>query len=91
MTCDKCKKKDVKGHYRHFSGEGFLCSLCTPIEKFTYDPKLSQKVYLKGYGYTSQARLNEMERRVIIPHETGYYVGRRNENGTISEKRPRYI
>ena len=48
-----------------------------------------------GSGYkTTKARLDELERRVILPYkgeEKGdYFVGRRNEKGGISEKEPEY-
>lgn len=45
-------------------------------------------------GNVSKKRVAEMERRVILPHEKpggGYYVGRRMENGKVSEhKQPEY-
>lgn len=48
-----------------------------------------------GDGYkTTRARLDELERRKIIPNSVTkdgeYQVGRRMENGTIAEKEPDY-
>lgn len=95
MKCDKCKQKDSKGIYHHVSGEGFFCTNCLPYKELSLNElaHLNQKVYLKDYGWTTQSRLNEMERRVILPYEkgrTGYYVGRRGENGKIQEREPNY-
>ena len=94
MKCDKCKKKDRKGNYIHFSKEGFLCSECSPYKEISLNDIKFEKVFLKDYGWTTRSRLNELERRVILPYEKkgskGYYVGRMGENGKIQEREPNY-
>ena len=52
---------------------------------------LVETFYLKDYGKVSKKRIEEMRRRVIVPHaedsDGNYVVGRRGENGRIQEGR----
>ena len=96
MNCDQCKNQDKKGRLRHYTGMGFLCSECEPyveIKKGSYS--FQEKVYLKNYGMVSKARIDELNRRKILPikrndGKSEYYLGRIGENGKIQEKHPNY-
>ncbi len=76
--CDSCYETKVKPYNDAYEGN------IVPINK----------TYVKGYGHVEDSRLREMERRVILPESAsdgGYYLGRRMENGKISEnKQPTY-
>lgn len=86
-VCNKVPKTQIK--------EGkYCCDNCQP-------PRLMwggylQTQYIKGYGKELKSRVDELKRRVILPvtpekgSDDDYYVGRRNENGTVSEKEPDY-
>ena len=72
-----------------------LCAVCLwDREKKEKSAVSVQKIFIKGYGQVSKARVGELERRVMLPYDKpggGYYVGRRMENGKISEnKQPDY-
>lgn len=89
--CISCFKKIKSGSY---------CDPCA--DRFIANSKpghfsVKDQVHLKGYGMVSKARLDEMERRVILPYKKGdgigagqYYLGRRGENGKIQERNPDY-
>ena len=87
----KCKycytvSEEPKGFIRLF------CDLCVSDKPIGVHC-VKDLVYLKGYGYESLKRINELERRYILPYEKpggGYYLGRKSENGKIQEKHPNY-
>jgi hypothetical protein len=94
MKCESCNISKYEVYAINKSGKPFdsawLCRDCQGYE-YSDSPALHEVVYLKGYGKVSKARLNEMDRRVILPHDVpggGYYVGRRGDNGKIQEKYP---
>ena len=92
MQCDSCQENVYR--IRSVGPGMWLCHGC--MGKRT-DPKM---VYGKvveriklGDLKVSRAQLGELERRVKLPYKKeggGYYLGRRMENGTVSEKWPDY-
>lgn len=76
-------------------GKDVFCDACPSGRP---DNKIA--VYVKetvvvGNGYkTTKSRIDELERRVILPYkgkEKGdYYVGRLGENGKVQEREPTY-
>lgn len=87
-VCNQKPKTRVKG------GE-YVCDDCTPSNSGV-TTSVIEKVLLKNYGHVEKSRLNELNRRVIIPVEPNsksgkdYYLGRRGENGKVQEKHPSY-
>lgn len=86
--CDTCKKEDPKplGYRRNF------CDDCVKDKEIGV-PYSRETVFLRGYGNESAARINELERRVIVPVDrsdgvSDYYVGRRSNSGKIEERTP---
>lgn len=86
--CDIC---ETEGHYKVRVEQGVcFCSDClrtiyVPREA----PNLHVKVRLGDMPKVSQARINELDRRVVLPYTVpgkDYIVGRRNNDGSISEK-----
>lgn len=89
IRCDYCgEEKDNKRKYKTNFCDGCL------QDKEVGAPAPVDKVFIKNYGMVSKKRLCELERRVMLPYEKpggGYYVGRRMENGKVSEnKQPDY-
>lgn len=91
QKCDVCK---TEGHYRLRSMGGgiWACRGCaySPTPTGIY---LQETVQFKTLGAVSKRRVQELERRVILPYDKpggGYYVGRRGENGKIQERWPNY-
>lgn len=89
IFCDYCRteKENDRPYKTNF------CDDCVK-EKEIGSPQSIEKVFLKGYGHESKARIAEMERRVILPYDKpggGYYVGRRGENGKVQERHPSYV
>ena len=87
IQCNKCGRgKNVD--------DGLPCGICQlDMESKGYAPLVRDTVYLAEYGNCSKARLNEMDRRVILNHnikEGTYDLGRRGENGKIQEREPDY-
>ena len=69
-----------------------VCEDCSPEKPFGF-PTIVTTVVLPGDEMTTQAELDELDRRVILPIENpddpnGYYVGRKCENGKIAEREP---
>ena len=92
QTCDICQ---IGGHYKLRSMGNFVwaCGDCVSkkhAEPFKHIPGVVQTKWFPSLGNVSVARINEMERRQILPYEKpggGYYLGRRMENGKISENK----
>lgn len=90
IKCKHCGKEedDGCGYTKTF------CRDCVPErDREIGVPGIIDKVFIKDYGWTEKSRINELERRVILPdHDPsgGYYVGRRGENGKIQEREPSY-
>jgi len=93
QKCDIC---ETEGHYRlRAIGNGvWSCMGClrTPPSELSVGIQTKIKV---GNLWATQSQLNEMDRRVIIPgtltKDGSYKIGRRMENGRISENQvPRY-
>lgn len=88
--CIYCKFESEKPEgYRRF-----FCDNCVKDKEIGVSFIPSPKVKLPGGMVVTQARINELERRVILPYESkekgDYFVGRRGENGKIQEREPRY-
>jgi hypothetical protein len=92
LNCDICK---TEGHYKLRSlGKGvWACKGCLYTPAPAAGVGLSKTVLLNGSYKTTEARIRELERRVILPYsqaDGGYAVGRRGENGRIQEREPNY-
>ena len=91
-TCARCGVVLIpnKGTKTNF------CKDCSTLGKSDVIgiPNFISKVFLKDYGHVEQSRLNELDRRAIIPGslkpDGTYKVGRRGEDGKIHEKEPNY-
>ena len=91
--CVSCSKEfsDQKNGYRYKSNK---CDECFPSLPFGF-PSVKTTVWLcGGEEKTTQAEINEIERRVILPvnptakDDVTYYVGRKGENGKLEERLP---
>ena len=94
MICDICK---TEGHIKITLVKigQFACSDCYVQPAKSNGIRVVQTIYLgKERMKTTQARLNELKRRVILPVEPtngdNYCLGRRGENGKIQEREPTY-
>lgn len=87
--CESCE------HNKNEYGKFYGCFSCPCPPEWVTDKQplahIVDTVHLRDYGTVSKARLNEMDRRVVLPYDVpggGYMVGRRGENGKIQEKYP---
>ena len=91
MTCEGCGQK--RCYSLRQTDMGWLCKHCLS-RPLAVPAGLQVNVNLRGYGNVSQARINELKRRVILPHveseDGSYVVGRRGENGKVQDKAPSY-
>lgn len=86
--CDYCgfRSDEPEGYRRNF------CDNCVKDKEVGKGFMTAGKVRLVDMQ-VSTARIDELERRVILPYEKdggGYFVGRRGENGEIQEREPDY-
>lgn len=69
----------------------YCCDICIPPRLGSIGIK--HTVILNGSYKTTRARINELDRRVVLnfnPKDHTYNVGRRSESGKIQEKNPHY-
>lgn len=78
------------------TGDQICCDSCADkLSKGLIDNKsniyLKDVVYLEGFGKSSRAQIDEVQRRVVLNDDGSHYdVGRRGENGKIQERQPNY-
>ena len=92
QICDSCKEGVYK--IRFVAPEVWMCSSCASKREGVLREgddllRIVETKFFPSLGNVSVARVAELDRRVNIPDSTasaGYRVGRRMENGTISEK-----
>lgn len=77
-------------------GDEICCEKCSSLIKEgrlnnNSNIYIKDTVWLEGFGKSSKAQIEEVQRRVVL-NDTGshYDVGRRGENGKIQERQPNY-
>lgn len=87
LKCDVCL---TEGHYKlRQEGRLWKCSQCRTYVSVDASVPLHMKTNVGSLRNVSQARVNELDRRVILPYTVpgkDYMVGRRNNDGSISDK-----
>ena len=95
QKCDQCNDSPVYQVTLDSSDKKWKCDKCYRRRTFM-KVGLGQKEYLEGYGWVSKARIDELNRRVVLSYQKGspdsgeYYLGRRDDSGRIQEKAPNY-
>lgn len=90
-VCFKCKKQFPR-QMNGYVYKSNVCDECALPKEIGF-PKPFNTVFLDDYGNISAARLDEIQRRVVLPDAKpggGYYLGRRGENGKIQDRAPDY-
>lgn len=89
LKCDICL---TEGHFKLRCESGVWACIDCDSKRYS-ETKIDlygihAKVRVGSMMNVSQARLNDMDRRVCIPakNESGYIVGQRLPNGKISDK-----
>ena len=89
IFCEICLKEPKT----RVAGNKYVCDKCNSSTGGI--PTFIETTYIRSYGHVSKKRIGEILRRKILPTKpteqgVDYYVGRKMENGTISEKEPNY-
>ena len=87
MKCEICNEREkVK-----VSQGKYCCEVCIP-PRINF-AGIEQRVVIGNGFKTTQARIGELERRVVLNYnkkDCTYDVGRRCENGKVAERPPTY-
>jgi len=90
IKCDTCRIQiEDETKFLGFIYKRNFCDKCERPKEFGV-PSTSEKVFISNeYGFESKARVQEIDRRVMLPYERhdggDYYVGRRGDDGVVHE------